>query len=332
MAVPWPPTSSDSTALKPEFQIQIVRDPTGCNTSSVYGLKSAKPTLSVYRRPRVVANLKFAATPALVLMADGRETSLRAQAITAILTHEEAAGPPSDQTLREIVAFENQIFAAQTAHDRGGLLNEKDGPANVGPENLALGRASLFNGIGSLTAPSFDVWRKPLKTVPGNMPDDFRPSVARGSEIFATRTFRLRNVFPFTRHASAAPVSVTCATCHNRGPALAMDIGTTNISLADDSPELPLFRITCDDSAAPHPVLGRTVYTHDPGRALVSGKCADIGSIVMQQLRGLSARAPYFSTGSAKTLRDVIEFYDRRFSIGYSEQEKQDLLNFLSVL
>jgi cytochrome c peroxidase len=52
----------------------------------------------------------------------------------------------------------------------------------------------------------------------------------------------------------------------------------------------------------------------------------------MQQLRGLSARAPYFSNGSAKTLGDVIDFYDRRFGIGYSAQERQDLVNFLSVL
>ena len=52
----------------------------------------------------------------------------------------------------------------------------------------------------------------------------------------------------------------------------------------------------------------------------------------MQQLRGLSARAPYFSNGSARTLRDVVDFYDRRYNIGYSEQEKLDLVNFLGAL
>jgi hypothetical protein len=29
---------------------------------------------------------------------------------------------------------------------------------------------------------------------------------------------------------------------------------------------------------------------------------------------------------------EVVHFYDRRFAIGYTEQEKQDLVNFLSVL
>jgi cytochrome c peroxidase len=52
----------------------------------------------------------------------------------------------------------------------------------------------------------------------------------------------------------------------------------------------------------------------------------------MQQLRGLAARAPYFSGGVAWNLREVADFYDRRFAIGYTEQEKQDLVNFLSVL
>jgi cytochrome c peroxidase len=52
----------------------------------------------------------------------------------------------------------------------------------------------------------------------------------------------------------------------------------------------------------------------------------------MQQLRGLAARAPYFANGSAKNLREVVDFYDRRFNIQYTEQEKQDLVNFLSTL
>jgi len=47
---------------------------------------------------------------------------------------------------------------------------------------------------------------------------------------------------------------------------------------------------------------------------------------------GLAARAPYFSNGSAATLREIVDFYDRRFNIRYTEQEKDDLVNFLSVL
>jgi cytochrome c peroxidase len=95
---------------------------------------------------------------------------------------------------------------------------------------------------------------------------------------------------------------------------------------------MPLFRVTCKPGVRPHPFLGRVIYTQDPGRALISGLCNDVGTIVMQQFRGLSARAPYFSNGSAQTLRELVDFYDRRYGIGYSEQEKQDLATFLGAL
>jgi hypothetical protein len=95
---------------------------------------------------------------------------------------------------------------------------------------------------------------------------------------------------------------------------------------------MPLFKLTCRTALAPHPFLGRVIYTQDPGRALISGKCNDIGTIVEQQFRGLAARAPYFSNGSARTLRELVDFYDRRFNIQLSETERQDLVNFLSTL
>ena len=139
----------------------------------------------------------------------------------------------------------------------------------------------------------------------------------------------------------------TCSTCHGMhmtGMDVAngwMDVGTTNLPWAnevlqdpwsDREPELPLFKLTCGGAHAPHPFLGRTIFTQDPGRALITGKCNDIGAIVMQQFRGLAARAPYYVNGSAKSLRELIDFYDRRFNIRYSEQEKTDLENFLSTL
>jgi cytochrome c peroxidase len=52
----------------------------------------------------------------------------------------------------------------------------------------------------------------------------------------------------------------------------------------------------------------------------------------MQQFRGLAARAPYFSNGSARTLRELVDFYDRRYNIQYTDREKDDLVNFLSTL
>ncbi|MCU1260633.1 MAG: hypothetical protein JWO80_3518, partial [Bryobacterales bacterium] len=316
IALSWPPRAADGTAVRPEFRIEVVRDPTGCNTSTIYGIASAKPAISVYRRPRVAANLNYLAggPGGAKFMSDGREPTLSSQAATAVLVHEQAKEPPAPETLRQIVDFETQIYAAQISNIRGGLLNEKAGPVALGPENLAAGKA------GTQAFASFAVWRKPKMEQDPGVQIEFRASVARGSDVFLTRTFRVNEA------------ASTCATCHRQGTTRWMDIGTTNTAAAKASPDLPLFRITCDSSAAPHPLLGRVIYTQDPGRALISGKCADVGSIVMQQFHGLAARAPYFSNGSARTLRELVDFYDRRYAVGYTEREKQDLINFLSVL
>jgi cytochrome c peroxidase len=74
------------------------------------------------------------------------------------------------------------------------------------------------------------------------------------------------------------------------------------------------------------------IQTLDPGRALISGKCADIGKTKGPILRGLAGRAPYFHNGSASTLLDVVNFYDQRFNLNLTEQEKSDLVAFLRSL
>ena len=274
IALPWPPKD-----VQPDFRIEVVRDPTRCNHNP--------STVSVYRRPRIAANLKHVvAGPAgPSFMTDSREPSLRSQAITAALIHEQKETAPSPAELRQIIDFETQIYVAQSADLRGGLLDEV-----LGPEKLSTAPSGLPIAL------SFKIWKTPSDD--SAVQREFRASVARGSELFFDR----------------------CASCHKAGTTRWMNIGTTNL----DTPDLPLFRITCAPS--------RVIYTQDPGRALISGKCADVGSIVVPQLRGLAARAPYFSNGSARTLRDVVEFYDKRLGIHCTEQEKQDLVNFLSAL
>jgi len=80
------------------------------------------------------------------------------------------------------------------------------------------------------------------------------------------------------------------------------------------------------------PLAGQSFVVTDPGRALISGKCADIGKVKGPILRGLAARAPYFHNGSAATLSDVVEFYNQRFNLGFTDQQKSDLVEFLRTL
>jgi hypothetical protein len=314
IALPWPPVTPSGQRVKSDFQIDVVRDPTGCNKNS--------GSISVYRRPRVVANLQYIAlATGDSLMADGRERTLQSQAISAALTHEQASAAPTRAQLQQIEDFERQLFTAQQWDILGGLLAEPGGPAVLGADNLAGGvTGAAVVAAGSLAA-LFDPWRNLSAANLAVRQRAFRESVLRGVDLFASRKFRL-----------ADGNQGTCNSCHQPGNNHSADIGTTNLPTAKESAELPLFRITCDASAPLHPQLGRTFLTQDPGRALITGKCADAGSIVMQQFRGLTARAPYFANGSAKDLTELMDFFDRRFKIGLTDKEKQDLANFLSIL
>lgn len=367
--LPWPPKAADGTPIDPEFEIEVVRDPTGCNLSQVYGLKSPDPMISVYRRPRPLMNMKYVmqdkfgagelvgktGMPAardpetgrpvsMNLMSDARQPTLKTQAVEAAITHLQSGGKPTDAQLARITAFENQIYGAQVYRTGAGSLVEKDGPPSFGPRNLAAGEAGVLgNNITRWIFPLGEAWKAPQK------PDeaDMRASIRRGHDVFMFRTFWIRDSMHLNTVGLGNPAKRTCATCHGMhmmGMDSAngwMDIGTTNLPWAKEAPrnpwtterpELPLFKISCKKGVPPHPYLGRVFYTQDPGRALISGKCNDVGTIVMQQLRGLAARAPYFSNGSAGSIRELIDFYDRRYAIGYSEAEKTDLEHFLSSL
>src|SRR5438132_1802042 len=86
-----------------------------------------------------------------------------------------------------------------------------------------------------------------------------------------------------------------------------------------------------DDERKPRPV-DKNIEVTDPGRAPITGQCADSGKVKGPILRGLAARAPYFHNGSATTLLDVVTFYDQRFDIGFTDQQKADQVAFLSSL
>jgi len=354
----WPPRNADGSAKPVEFSIEVMHDPTGCNTSREYGLKSAQPSVSVYRRPRMTANLKYVISGgapivlktgmladvdpetgkpvSMNLMSDAREASLRTQAVSAVMGHEQASTSPSRQQIDRIVEYESQVYVAQAAHVFAGPLAVAGGPAGLGPAALRDHRAGVLgdNDYDPVFG-SFKAWKGK---------DYYQTSIARGADIFMNRQFWLRDATHINSIGLGNPLKRTCATCHNAqmtGQDLSagwVDVGTTNYpnwtesSTWAETGELPVFKITCLKASDPHPYLGRVIYSTDPGRALTSGRCADVGSIVMQQLRGLAARAPYFANGSARSLREVVDFYDRRFDIKLSDVEKEDLVNFLSAL
>ncbi|HEU5022215.1 MAG TPA: hypothetical protein VFT60_09995, partial [Bryobacteraceae bacterium] len=106
---------------------------------------------------------------------------------------------------------------------------------------------------------------------------------------------------------------------------LPIDIGVADTTNSLGVNYLPV--ITMQNTAT-----GEIVKTTDPGRALITGKFADIGKFKGPVLRGLASRAPYFHNGSADNLGDVLDFYNQRFSIGLTSQERADLIAFLKTL
>lgn len=77
---------------------------------------------------------------------------------------------------------------------------------------------------------------------------------------------------------------------------------------------------------------GSITQVTDIGRAMVTGNCADVGKVKGPILRGLTARAPYFHNGAAANLGDVVEFYNQRFNLNLTDQQKSDLVAFLQTL
>ena len=356
----WPPRDLRGAVVEPDFDIEVIRDPTGCNStaSGPYGLRAAQPNISVYRRPRPVTNLKYLLATGFAydpksgmplridpetgkpasgnLMADARVLSLAEQARDAMRTHLQVHGAIDESIVRQIVSFESGLFSAQQV-DRVGNRLDDDG-AYGGPKNLADSTPGQLGSQGTLVWSEFKAWEKiPSGAAPTDPQRAFRQSVARGARVFREKMFLISDSAGINSPIGFGnPVRNSCVFCHNMsqmGNDVApgqVDLGTQNMPFADPAPHLPLFKIIC--TKEPHPHYGRVIYSHDPGYALTTGKCADVGKITLQSNRGLAARAPFFSNGSAQTLRDVVDYYDRRYNIGYTEQEKQDLVNLMSVL
>lgn len=326
-----------------QFEIVSVDDPYHCNTDPTTGLTS--PTtgiVSVYRRPLPATNLGFLTAT----MWDGREPDLASQAKDATLGHAQANAAPSDAQVQQIVDFESGIYTAQLFDHHARDLNKAG--ATGGPLTLSQVIASFFIGIND----PFGLNPQPIPftSFVFNLYDSWanlsgqgevvraRAAVARGEEIFNTAPINISGVAGINDALGQANVQGFCGTCHDtpnvgdHSVKAPLDIGVADAGTSSppslDISDLPVFTLQCVTG----PLAGKTFTVTDPGRALITGNCADIGKLKGPILRGLAARAPYFHNGSAATLMDVVNFYDKRFNIGYTEQQKRDLVAFLKTL
>ncbi len=303
MALPMPANA--------EFSIVSINDPYQCPETT-----ASQPAL--YRRPLPSTNLKFLNG----IMWDGREPDLKTQAKNATLVHTQPTTPPTDAQLTQIVSLETSLFTAQSQDNLAGDLTAQG--ANGGPVFLSTQPFSPGINSGSGFSPNvftlYTDWASASSTNGAA-----QQSVARGEVLFNTFPMRITNVTGFNDVQGQPLIMGTCTTCHNTpnvgGDSLPdmMDIGT-----ASPKPNLPSYLIQCTD--------GTRVVTTDPGRAMVTGKCADMSKVKIPGMRGLASRPPYFHNGSASTLMDVVNFYDQRFNMLLSDGQKADLVAFMSTL
>lgn len=331
-----------------EFTLSAVDDP--------YGFASASE-LSLFRRPLPSTNLAFLSA----VMWDGRETlpgtdhcnsaaeggacfsalttDFADQANGATLGHAQAAVPLTAVQQAAIVSFETSLYTTQVFDNDAEDLSAKH--ARGGPDNLAhvsthygvndnLGDYQNHAAFTSVIFTEYAAWN----SVPGGGTEAARASVARGEALFNTLPITISGVPGLTTNSPFNPPLPTsfigtCGTCHDTPSGGAHSIvAPLDIGLADASrrtPDMPLYTLRNNST-------GATVQTTDPGRALITGKWADIGKFKGPVLRGLAARAPYFHNGSAADLDAVIDLYDDRFAMGLTQQQHDDLVAFLRSL
>ncbi|HKW37770.1 MAG TPA: cytochrome C [Burkholderiales bacterium] len=325
--------------------------------------------LSLFRRPLPATNLRFlsavmwdgretfAGSDHCSTAAEGGKCfaaihfDLSDQANGATQGHAQAPSPLTDAQRESIVAFETALATAQVWDRDAGRLSSAG--ARGGPEAL-LGQAFYYginDNLGDYrTGARFDpivfdlygAWAGRR----GGAADAARRSISRGEAIFNTKPLTISGVgglnvnSPFDPPLPAS-FQGTCTTCHdapnsgNHSIVAPLDIGTADGSRR--TPDMPLY--TLQQKCVTRPDGTRaigpdcpTASVTDPGRALISGRFADIGKFKGPILRGLAARAPYFHNGSAADLDAVIDFYNERFGAGITGQEKQDLIAFLRSL
>ena len=338
-----------------EFSVVSVVNPYGCGDPA---------TLSMYRRPLPSTNLRFLST----LMWDGRESStqtgtqkityptnpgdlladLAHQSVDATNGHAQASTPLTSQQQQAIVNFEMALATAQAFDYKAGALNASG--ANGGPVTLGTQTVSAFfigvndplggNPHGTPFTPVifnlFNGWANTRSRDQGDDGQDDgqnarRASILRGQNLFNSKPINITDVAGLNDDLNLASIPGTCGTCHdspnvgNHSVSAPLNIGVADLNSPLDVSYLPVITL---QNKTTHEIKTTT----DPGRALITGLWKDIGRLKGPILRALPSRAPYFHNGSADSLSDVVDFYDKRFHIGLTPSEKEDLIAFLSDL
>lgn len=214
--------------------------------------------------------------------------------------------PPAPGVADSIAVYEETLrFAQQSVFGLGSLASCG---AQGGPENLSLQPA--VNGRFNL----YDAW---IGLAPGSCTtvsaDRKRSQVARGQEIFNRTDANGKS----------------CRGCHNAQNngsnvnGTLFDVGASRAEFRMNG--MPLYTLR-------NKATNDLRRTTDPGRAVRTGRWADVDKFKTPSLRGLAARPPYFHNGIAPTLHDVVIHYETALGFKFTPQERADLVAFMEAL
>jgi cytochrome c peroxidase len=341
---------------KADFTLAAIQDP--------YRFASPEE-LSLFRRPIPSVNVAFGT----LVMWDGRESeegrtgvrdALINQANDATLGHAQAAKPLTMAQREAIADFQLKLFAAQSRSTAVGALdaagcktNDAGEPceeARGGPQEIidalrmgtpgseeqgtfnrfAIGiNDSFVEGFRNISFTPFEPWESDnFPAADKSAVTKTRGDIGDGENLFYTKPINITGVAGLNDVLRQPVVKGFCTTCHNTP-----DVGTHSrarffaIGIAGVqgnplfSSEFPIYTFRSSD--------GAQISLSDPGLALRTGKFSDLGRFKVPALRGLGSRAPYFHNGQAKTLNDVVNFYNQRFQIGFTADEIRKVVLFL---
>jgi cytochrome c peroxidase len=288
---------------------------------------------------------------------------LKHQAQSAITTHFQAPGAATDAQLEDIFEFEIGLSTAQVFDwsagrlDQGGALGGALNLLNVAYHagiNDVLGADPLMVPFDKNAMTLYSAWTDASSSdYIEREREAARRDVAAGEALFNTAPVTITAVRGLNDNpALGASFQGTCTTCHDtpnvgdHSLPLPLDIGIAHSTQPGlevdpnikkgiaqlDEPDLPVYKITgCDPSpfGAGQPV---SFYTTDLGKALITGSCSDLTRVKGPILRGLAARAPYFHNGAAASLLQAVNFYNERFAMNLTAEQKRQLVAFLNSL
>ena len=251
-----------------------------------------------FRRSMPTANFRshLVSWDGATTMGTDLHAGLARQARGNITGAQQGTAPADEVIVEEIVQFEKALSHAQVNVSDAGRLDSngaRGGPKHLSAQPFVAGPFDLFNAWSGSS-------------------NYMRARIARGQKLFN-----------MTRDGKS------CGGCHNAANdgqnvyGVFFDIGASRPEFAE--PDMAVFTMR-------NLTTGEVRQTTDGGRGWRTGRWSDLDRFKTPSLRGIAARGEYFHNGIARSLEEVVQFYEKSLGFRFTRDERRDLVAFLRAL